>query len=149
MSDAPAPVQFEIPAQHDIVLLGNTPKQLMGKWDPGIKPDIVVCDSLHISRSRVMMAVKFWEQLGYEFGEIRFNDKSRSCTESPMYFEIVIGLPSAGYDWSYLAVTRVYKHAHTKEILWATVQIQQTQVTKQRVLEHEIGHALCLAERRL
>jgi hypothetical protein len=118
------------------------PKQLTGKWNPEIKPDIVVCDSLRISRSRVMMAIKFWERLGYDFGQIRINDTSRSCVTGPLYFEIVISLPRVEYDWNYLAVTRVYKHMHTKEILWATIQLQQSSVSKQRVLEHEIGHAL-------
>ena len=54
----------------------------------------------------------------------------------------MIDLPDAGFDWNYLARTRVYKLTETKEILWATIKIQQTAVTKPRVLEHEIGHAL-------
>ena len=89
---------------------------------------------------RAIRAVRFWESLGYNFGGAT-TDSDPSCM-SPRYGEIIITLPESGFADKHLAATRIYTHNKTGAIVKASIFILPVYARKERVLEHEIGHAL-------
>jgi hypothetical protein len=105
-----------------------------------MKPAIRVCSSTKLSIIRVERAVKYWEILGYEFDGIGM-DYNINCTQ-PKYGEIIITLPEGNIDPEHLAATRIYTVTGTLNIAKAKIFIYPKEVRKQRVVEHEIGHAL-------
>jgi len=108
------------------------------KWK--VAPRIRLCQSTEISISRVRRAVAYWERLGYEFGEI-YLDRLSFCMNARDN-EIAIILPSQGIIDDKMAVTRVYSSKLTGEIIKAKIFVLPKTGMKERVLEHEIGHAL-------
>jgi len=85
-------------------------------------------------------ALKYWEMLGYDF-EGMYIDSTISCRE-PARGEIVITLPEAGMENHRLAATRLYTEKGTGHIVKAKIFVYPHFGRKDRVLEHEIGHAL-------
>ena len=104
------------------------------------KPTIRVCESSEVPIFRVNQAVKYWNRLGYEFDGI-FLDPSPSCM-NPKYGEIVITLPERGFSSQHMASTRLYTMISSDVIVKAKIHILPKYARKERVLEHEIGHAL-------
>tara|TARA_B100000131_G_scaffold251559_3_gene245178 strand:+ start:2484 stop:3059 length:576 start_codon:yes stop_codon:yes gene_type:complete len=105
-------------------------------------PNIIVCDEIRITRSRVHSAVRYWERLGYSFGDIEYNSDDEACRGGNASGNIVITIPDQSFDFTNLAMTRCYFNSHTKEILYSVIQMPDANTRKERVLEHEIGHAL-------
>jgi hypothetical protein len=105
-----------------------------------MKPTIRVCSSTKISFLRVQRAVKYWEMLGYEFDGVSM-DYSINCME-PKHGEIIITLPEGNIDPDHIAATRIYTMKGTLNIAKAKIFIYPKEVRKQRVIEHELGHAL-------
>ena len=103
-------------------------------------PKIRVCENTEISLDRVRRAVKYWERIGYEFGEI-YLDRFSFCMNAKDN-EIAIVLPSQGIADDKMAATRVYTSKFTGEIMKAKIFMLPRSARKARVLEHEIGHAL-------
>lgn len=103
-------------------------------------PNIRLCENTEISLSRVRQAVKYWEKIGYEFGEV-YLDRFSFCM-NPKYNEIAIVLPSQGVIDNKMGVTRVYTSKVTGEIVKAKIFVLPSTARKDRVLEHEFGHAL-------
>lgn len=105
-------------------------------------PIVKVCKQSRISNSRVRLAIGYWERLGYQFESIIYNDESISCRMSkPLYGEIIITIPDQNFDFRKIAMTRTVVGVISKEILYSTIYIQDSKATKERVLEHEFGHA--------
>ena len=104
------------------------------------KPDIRLCENTKIPISRVHRAIKYWERLGYEFGKV-YLDRLSFCM-NPKYNEIAIVLPSQGIVDNKMAATRVYTSKFTGEIVKAKIFVLPSSGRKERVLEHELGHAL-------
>ena len=107
-----------------------------------IEPEIKVCKSANISESRVKKAVSYWERLGYTFGQVIMNDESAACLGQPWLGDIVIDIPGPDYDWDKLGITYRATYADTGIIMYTIIYIQTSAFYKERVLEHEIGHAL-------
>jgi hypothetical protein len=103
-------------------------------------PKIRLCQNTEVSLSRVQRAVNYWERLGYEFGDI-YLDRLSYCMH-PKDNEIAIVLPSQGIIDGKMAATRVYTSKFTGEILKARIYVLPKTGMRERVLEHEIGHAL-------
>lgn len=108
------------------------------KWENS--PKIRLCQETEISLERVRRAVNYWERLGYEFGEI-YLDRFSHCM-NPKDNEIAIVLPTQGIVDDKMAATRIYTSKFTNEIIKAKIYILPRSGKKERVLEHEIGHAL-------
>jgi len=113
---------------------------LSGYWV--IEPSVRVCKTANISETRVRNALNYWERLGYSFGELVMNDKSPACLGKPHMGDITIDIPGSQYDWDKLGLTFRATHVDTGMIFYSAIQIQTTAFYKERVLEHEIGHAL-------
>ena len=106
-----------------------------------MNPGITICGNSGVSMVRATKAIKYWEKLGYKFDYIRI-DHQINC-HTPRYGEIIITLPDQQFDFSdHLASTRITISNKTKEIVKARIQIFPKSAQKERVLEHEIGHAL-------
>tara|TARA_Y100001963_G_scaffold62930_1_gene87729 strand:- start:4886 stop:5416 length:531 start_codon:yes stop_codon:yes gene_type:complete len=103
-------------------------------------PKIRVCETAEVPLSRVRRAVDYWERIGYEFGEI-YLDRFSFCMNAKDN-EIAIVLPSQGLGDDKMAATRVYTSKLTGEIIKAKIFIYPRSARKERVLEHELGHAL-------
>jgi len=107
-----------------------------------ITPIVKVCKVLPISNSRVEKALDYWRRLGYTFEEVIYNDESMSCAGRPLYGEIIITIPGQKFNYDNIALTRRFANKEMNMILYAEVHMQAKYITKERVLEHEIGHAL-------
>ena len=107
-----------------------------------ITPIVKVCKVLPIPNSRVERALDYWRRLGYTFEEVIYDDESMSCAGRPLFGEIVITIPGQKFNYDNIALTRRSANKEMNMILYAEVHMQAKYITKERVLEHEIGHAL-------
>ena len=124
------------PAPAPLFVVGDPVKK--ASWE--IEPTITVCQSSEVPVYRVAQALRFWESLGYRFGEIR-KDYFSMCT-TPAYGEILITLPTSGFSDKHMASTNIYTTRSEGKIVKAKIHILPKYARKDRVLEHEIGHAL-------
>ncbi len=115
-------------------------KEPIQKYYWASPPNIRLCENTGISLTRVHQAVKYWERIGYKFGEI-YLDRFSFCM-NPKFNEIVITLPSQGVIDDKMAATRVYTSKLTGEIVKVKIFVLPNAARKERVLEHEFGHAL-------
>jgi hypothetical protein len=104
------------------------------------KPTIRICSSTKLPILRAQKAARYWERLGYEFDRVSM-DYNINCME-PKYGEIIITLPEGNIDPEHIAATRIYTRSGTLNIAMAKIFIYPKEVRKQRVVEHELGHAL-------
>jgi hypothetical protein len=120
----------------DTFAVGSPTKK--ANWqDP---PHIRVCAASEVSISRINRALSYWEKLGYDFGIVR-KDYLSTCM-NPRVGEIIITLPEAGFSSSHMASTRITTDNRTGNIVKAKIFILPKNARKERVIEHEIGHAL-------
>ena len=112
------------------------PKRI-GAWER--VPDIYICKRTPITTQRVDKALNYWKRLGYEFGTIH---KDVDCMIEDTNYGIKISLPDNTLTSDDLALTRTARITKTQEIIASHILIHAFAVTKERVLEHEIGHAL-------
>jgi len=137
---AHAPVYPELPASEaDFEQAVNKKIELNSYWI--IPPDIIICDRV-ATVSRVKTALRFWERLGYEFGEIREERDALNCNlDVPGTIKIM--LPSTTDDMqNRLAITLTHKFMTTSEAIHSEIKIHSFAVNMGLVLEHEIGHSL-------
>ena len=110
-------------------------------------PLIKICPGSGISKERVRQAVSFWQDVGYTFGGIE-EIRSTNGTCSALPGEIAFTVPtqkqlSEAIIQHRLAVTETSYDRPTRQIIMANIFFQ-TQVAshKEKVVEHELGHAL-------
>jgi hypothetical protein len=105
-------------------------------------PNIIICNGTKISKTRIKNAISFWERLGYSFGEIF----EFSCPFDAQYRgAIYIMEPTNNFNFLLLANTHTAYTEYSdkrKEIVGAWIEIPSVNITRPRILEHEIGHAL-------
>jgi hypothetical protein len=105
-------------------------------------PNIIICNGANISKTRIKNAILFWERLGYSFGEVL----EFSCPYDAQYRgAIYIMEPINNFNFALMANTHtVYEEFldKRKEIIGAWIEIPNKNITKPRVLEHELGHAI-------
>ena len=103
---------------------------------------IKVCKSSDFKRHRVEKALSYWRRLGYSFGQVYIDDNSKSCNGSPDVGEIVIRPPEKELESDFMAITERTAVKATGYLLFSVILIKNSDVNKERVLEHEIGHAM-------
>ena len=113
------------------------------KWKK--MPAVVVCTHAPIEKEAVKKAVKFWKDLGYRFhSAIYFKDlrAAEACTAPEPTGYILIDLVTQETFGTYddMAITHFYVDNFTREIYWARIYLKNN--VEERVLEHELGHAL-------
>jgi len=118
---------------------------LMSKWPNDTKPYLLLCDDF-VSMSSAASAIRFWENLGYEFGNTRIGNPLDECmTIDAPFGSIRVKLPTsatAGILKGKLAVTSTVKYIDTNTLYSATITMHSFALNKRYTLEHEIGHAL-------
>tara|TARA_Y100000593_G_scaffold16254_1_gene32206 strand:+ start:220 stop:621 length:402 start_codon:yes stop_codon:yes gene_type:complete len=103
-------------------------------------PIIRVCASSEVPMYRVSQAMRYWRNVGYRFGGL-YMDGLSDCI-NPRYGEIAITLPESGFSDKHMASTRIYTRKKDGDIVKAKICILPKNARKDRVLEHELGHAL-------
>jgi hypothetical protein len=108
------------------------------------EPTIIICGRSLVSETRVRKAVGTWEKLGYSFADVLYKDDDDECIESEEYGVIVITKPNEDFDHKYLATTKRFaiKLDEQDYIIHSKIYISSKETKKERVLEHEIGHAI-------
>ena len=119
--------------------------RLAGKW--GEPPNIVVCDDAGITQYRLEAAVRFWENLGYQFGDLRMLERADQCPQD--WGTIVFRMPTQAeltqsLGRSHLATTKRYALKDSPDdLVLAEIYFVSTEMSKKKlIVEHEIGHAL-------
>tara|TARA_Y100000114_G_scaffold139939_1_gene144397 strand:- start:1839 stop:2441 length:603 start_codon:yes stop_codon:yes gene_type:complete len=119
--------------------------ELMSKWSEDVKPYLLLCDDF-VSISDAEAAIRFWENLGYEFRNTRMGDPLDECMSADAPFGAIrVKLPTsatASILKGKLAVTSTVKYIDTNTLYSATITIHGFALKKRYTLEHEIGHAL-------
>jgi hypothetical protein len=108
-------------------------------------PSIVVCPHTPIDRDQVKEALNVWKKLGYVFySTIYFKDSRAAlvCQNPDPNGYIIIDLVTQDTfgNLDDLAVTHFYVDNDTKELYWARIYLKTN--VRERVLEHELGHAV-------
>ena len=112
-----------------------------GLWT--VAPNIYVCKNAPITEHRLERALDFWKRLGYEFGDVYYNDESYGCINERLgYGGITIDLIGQKFREPNIGMTWNWKHTETDEIVKSRIEIKNSWGGSPRVLEHEIGHAL-------
>ena len=112
---------------------------LYGRWYS--PPNIIICDKV-VTTNRMKIALKFWERIGYSFGEISHTAGVMECIE-PQVNTIKVMLPTSNHNMdNKMAVTETTKLEINNQIIKSEIAIFEWAVNRVLVLEHEIGHAL-------
>jgi hypothetical protein len=100
-------------------------------------PTVRVCNVSPLSVHEVADAVKWWQNLGYQFDLIY----SSNCIKLNQFGTVTITLDQGQLFMNgLLGSTTLYADPDTNEIYWATIELRYPYT--ERVLEHELGHAL-------
>jgi len=108
-------------------------------------PDILICHNSGASVYRVERALSFWKNLGHSFGTVKKADRhNMSCVMGePPYGTIMIDIPSQDFEFgNHLGSTKTWWRTDTGEAFKAKIEIKTGWEDTERILEHEIGHAL-------
>tara|TARA_R110002012_G_scaffold135982_2_gene290043 strand:+ start:253 stop:834 length:582 start_codon:yes stop_codon:yes gene_type:complete len=120
--------------------IDNAPPQVAA-WS--LSPTVVVCQHAPISQIQIKSAIKFWQNLGYTFENVRYKeDPTGACTSDRPWGYIVIHLvdKKTKLEPTALAQTHFFVDNLTGKINWATIRMRPD--VRETVLEHELGHAL-------
>jgi hypothetical protein len=108
-------------------------------------PDVIICQGAPVKPHRVKQAVGYWSALGHDIGEVIEADANDfGCLRQvALNGEILIDLASQSFRMGeHIAVTKTWVVKDTKEILRARIEITSGWGNSDRVMEHELGHAL-------
>ena len=121
---------------------------LVAKWDR--PPTVIVCDIAPVEEWQLRSALAFWGRQNFKFGKVEFKRNTTAsttaCDSAAPIGHIVIHLApkpakeNSSQKTTTLAQTHFYVDNSTKKISWAIINLRTAPI--ERVLEHEIGHAL-------
>ena len=114
-----------------------------GKWKR--IPTVVLCEHAPVDIKGVRKAINWWNSYGYMFYRSIYLRGSRAdevCRDPDPTGYITINLVTQETfePGDNLAITHFYIDNDTHEIRWAKIYLKSQ--VKERVLEHEFGHAL-------
>jgi len=101
----------------------------VGEWEK--PPDVVLCDASIITEEKLTSVIRWWEDLGYEFGNVIVNPEHRGCSGN-VGGTITITLSKLGAHTRFLE--------KDEKLYWAKVKATADSPTI--IIAHEIGHAL-------
>jgi hypothetical protein len=136
MAEASTRNRFRQGPVEDTVQIRRIPIQ-NGSWQ--MTPTVVICNSSIVDLHDVELAVEWWQERGHEIGQIIINEPGRICHQAGKDGFITIEGPDAKFDFDFLAIT--HRKSSRDEILSARIQLRGVS-ERNRILEHEIGHAL-------
>lgn len=106
-------------------------------------PTVIVCKYAPVKESQIKDAVKFWRDLGHKFlsTQYKYDPLSKCNSDTPRgYILVHLVTQNIKLDPDSLAETHFFIDNDTNEVDWAIIYMRS--ITKDIVLEHEIGHAL-------
>jgi len=142
-SHSPVPQVF--PNFELIIPVGMFDTELSGYWL--YTPNIKICPGAGVTKSRVKQALAFWENVGYSFGTITVVENNGLPCKSE-WGEIAFRVPTqqeiaTAIHNQQLGVAKTHIDMFTKHIISADIYFQHTAASHtQRLVEHELGHAL-------
>lgn len=113
-----------------------------GTWR--FAPEVLLCAGGPVTFTRTTRAIEYWEKLGYAFrGPVKAPQDSFACaTGNVPYNTIMIDIPSQTFKMGkHIGSTRTWRSEGT-QIFKAKIEIIPAWGDSERILEHEIGHAL-------
>jgi hypothetical protein len=128
---------------HPVIPIHGRVTQQEGKWMRA--PDILICHRGPVTITRVDRALRYWSRLGYTFGTVSeaLPDNKKCLENGAGYGTITIDIPSQGFRFgTHLGSTKAWRYTASDEIFKARVEIIPAWGKSERILEHEIGHAL-------
>ena len=114
-----------------------------GAWEE--TPTVIVCASAPVKRERVKQAVDFWKTLGYNIGEVIDAEVGDfSCERDIVLFgDILIDVMDYNSNSrAHLGTTRTWADTNSREIFKAKIEVMSGWGAAERIIEHELGHAL-------
>ena len=118
----------------------NRKPSVDGNWNT--TPSVYICPNTPITFNRVRKAINVWQRLGYDIiGPFSGENIPECIGDSYRVGSILIKLRGQSFNESNLAMTRTYRYTDTREIIAAVIQIQAFAPERERVIEHELGHA--------
>tara|TARA_B100000214_G_C23927632_1_gene609144 strand:+ start:793 stop:1368 length:576 start_codon:yes stop_codon:yes gene_type:complete len=112
----------------------------IGQWI--LPPDVVLCSDAPIRRQRLEDAIKWWENIGYRFGNLQSDVTGGACiADNPMGKIVVTLITQDLWDTDHFGKTVTTYHTETGNIYHSKVYLFYSN-TPSRVVRHELGHAL-------
>ena len=108
-------------------------------------PTVVVCNTINIRSNRLNSALKMWQDLGYTFDGVSFAHKQDFyCARGePLVGQIMIDIPSSDFPFEkHVGNTKTWHRKESGEIIKVKIEIAHGWSEAERILEHELGHAL-------
>ena len=136
-------VSKECDITNDVLKTSRTIKPNNLSWER--PPDILICSQSNVKTERVRKATRYWTNLGYDFGTINraLPGNFRCINGDPYLNEIIIDIPSQSFSFGeHLGTTRTWWRTDTGQIIKAKIEIASGWENAERVLEHELGHAI-------
>jgi len=143
--EAHSPTPWIFPNLELIIPVGMFDTELSGYWL--YAPNIKICPGVGVTKSRVKQALAFWENVGYSFGTITVIENNGLPCESG-WGEIAFRVPTqqeitTALHNNQLGVAKTHIDRSTYHIISADIYFQhRTASHTQRIVEHELGHAL-------
>ena len=141
----PGAAQATNPIIEGLETLKITQKDLeqVAQWER--TPTVVICEHAPVERKDVRSAISWWTERGYFFYHgiyLRGNRTTEICRNpDPTGYILIHLVTQETFDpGDNLAVTHFYVDNDTREIHWAKIYLKPR--VRERVLEHELGHAL-------
>jgi hypothetical protein len=113
-----------------------------GEWR--FDPEVLLCAGSPVTFNRTERAINYWKKLGYVFREPQQapRDSFACATGNVPYNTIMIDIPSQNFKMGkHIGSTRTWRSEGT-QIFKAKIEIIPAWGDSERILEHELGHAL-------
>ena len=104
-------------------------------------PEIYVCENSNIDKSKILSSLSWWNDYGFDFGNIHFN-YSCDIIDRGIY---IFGQKKLREDESGLTKIRYYNIDNTLYMESASVFVDDEFIMSDYVIYHEIGHAFGLS----
>ena len=114
----------------------------VGDWHAD--PKVLLCGHAPVTFARAERAISYWKRLGYAFQTPReaAQDSFACATGKVPYNTIMIDIPSQSFKMGkHIGSTRTWRNEGT-QIFKAKIEIIPAWGDSERILEHELGHAL-------
>ena len=134
---------YQQPIVFEVINIRSGNPSLSHYWDS--LPNIRICEGSRVTQSRARNSVRYWERMGYNLGDLIFDNERdfQTCFNGGNNGEITVMLITSDIPIdTNLAVTKVFFDTRTNKIIKAQIFVIGGYANKERLLEHEIGHAL-------
>ena len=128
---------------YPVIPIGGRVAAQEGEWKE--PPSILLCPDGPVTVRRIERAMQYWQRLDYTFGPIvHALPGSQDCIRGGARDgTITIDIPSQDFQFgTHLGQTKTWRWTATDEIFKARIEIIPAWGDSERILEHEIGHAL-------